>query len=388
MHRVTHTHEDGPVVPAGPAPRAVLVLVGAAALLVVLHWTAALVAPVFLAMVLVVLVHPLRTLLKGRRVPGWIVDVSLLLVVYGVVAAVVVSLMVCASEFASLLSTYRTEWDQLLDDIGAAVARLGVGAADFDTIRASLEPGRLLSGLGDALGGLVGLVSMLALVVSVVFFMTLDAGWFSERLSAQPERRRLLADALSSFASGTRRYLVVSTVFGFTVAVFDTIALWWIGVPAALLWGTLAFVTNYIPNIGFFIGLVPPVVLALLEGGPWTAVVVAAVYVAINFVLQSLIQPRVVGSAVGLSGTVTMLSLVFWASALGALGALLAVPLTLFARALLVTGDPSTARLTGLLAPHQEVMIHKVRRVRPRWRRGQRRARASSPDLDDGDVDH
>ena len=166
-------------------------------------------------------------------------------------------------------------------------------------------------------------------------------------------------------------------MFGFAVAVLDTIALWWIGVPAAVLWGMLAFVTNYIPNIGFFIGLVPPVVLALLEGGPGMAILVAALYIAINFVLQSLIQPRVVGSAVGLSGTVTMLSLVFWAAALGALGALLAVPLTLFARALLVAGDPSTARLTGLLAPNPEDTTHRLRRARPRWRRGRPRTGAS-----------
>jgi predicted PurR-regulated permease PerM len=377
---VSSGDDEQPVRSAGPAPRAVLVLVGTAALLVVLlglHRMAELVAPVFLAMVLVVMVHPLRSVLRGRHVPGWVVDVSLLLVVYGVVAAVVVSLLICASRFAGLLSTYRTEWDQLLDHIGAALAQLGMGPEDLDKMRASLEPGRLLSGLGDALGGLVGLVSMLALVVSVVFFMTLDAGWFAERLDSQPERRRQLADALGSFAAGTRRYLLISTVFGFAVAVLDTLALWWIGVPAAVLWGMLAFVTNYIPNIGFFIGLVPPVVLALLEGGPGMAILVAALYIAINFVLQSLIQPRVVGSAVGLSGTVTMLSLVFWAAALGALGALLAVPLTLFARALLVAGDPSTARLTGLLAPHPEDTTDRLRRARPRWSRHRRRTGAS-----------
>ena len=109
---------------------------------------------------------------------------SLLLVVYAVVAAVVVSLLICASRFAELLSTYRTEWDQLLDDVDSALARLGVGSEDLDKMRASLEPGRVLAGLGDALGGVLGLVSMLALAVSVVFFMVLDAGWFAERLQA------------------------------------------------------------------------------------------------------------------------------------------------------------------------------------------------------------
>ena len=147
--------------------------------------------------------------------------------------------------------------------------------------------------------------------------MTLDGGWFSERLLHLPGARRPLAEALGLFASGTRRYLVVSTVFGLIVAVFDTLALVWIGVPGAALWGLLAFVTNYVPNIGFVIGIVPPTVLALLEGGPAMALTTVIAYVVISMVIQSMIQPKIVGSVVGLSGTVTMLSLVFWAFTLG-----------------------------------------------------------------------
>ena len=343
---------------AGSLPRPVLALGGVAAAAVVvlgLHAMADLVTPVFLAMVLVVLVHPLRSRLRARGVPGWAAAVSLLLLVYGALAALVVSLVVSVSRFAALLPSYRAEWDRVLDRAGEGLTRLGMGAAELDDLRASLEPARIVSGLGDALGGLLGVASMLLLVVSVVFFMTLDAAWFTDRLSTLPGRRRLLADALGTFASGTRRYLLVSTVFGLVVALLDTAALWWLGVPAAVLWGLLAFVTNYIPNIGFFLGLIPPAVLGLLEGGPSMLLAVVAVYTVINFVIQSLIQPRIVGGAVGLSGTITMLSLIFWAAALGPLGALLAVPLSLFAKALLVDADPSAAWLRGLLAPHPTV---------------------------------
>jgi predicted PurR-regulated permease PerM len=70
---------------------------------------------------------------------------------------------------------------------------------------------------------------------------------------------------------------------------------------------------------------------------------VLAVYSVINVVIQSIIQPRYVGDAVGLTPTITMLSLVFWAWAIGPLGALLAVPLSLLARALLIEADPEAA---------------------------------------------
>lgn len=72
-------------------------------------------------------------------------------------------------------------------------------------------------------------------------------------------------------------------------------------------------------------------------------------YSVVNVVIQSIIQPRVVGEAVGLSSTITMLSLVFWAYTLGAVGALMAVPLSLFAKALLVDADARSAWIGFLL---------------------------------------
>jgi AI-2 transport protein TqsA len=112
----------------------------------------------------------------------------------------------------------------------------------------------------------------------------------------------------------------------------------------------LAFITNYIPNIGFVIGVVPPAILGLLEGGPAGLLSVLIGYSAINVVIQSFIQPKFVGDAVGLSTSMTFISLVFWAWVFGALGALLAIPLSLLTKALLVDVDPESAWLRPLLA--------------------------------------
>ena len=134
------------------------------------------------------------------------------------------------------------------------------------------------------------------------------------------------------------------------MAVLDTIALTLIGVPLPVVWGLFSFITNYVPNIGFVIGLIPPALLGLLDGGPWTMLAVIAVYCVINVIIQSVIQPKFVGDAVGLSTTLTFVSLVFWSWVLGPLGALLAIPLSLFVKALLVDADPATAWLQPLLS--------------------------------------
>ncbi len=149
-----------------------------------------------------------------------------------------------------------------------------------------------------------------------------------------------MVDALISFASGTRRYLGVSAVFGLIVAVIDAALLYALGVPGAFVWGVLAFVTNFIPNIGFIIGIIPPALIGLLEGGPSMMLAVIVLYCLVNLVIQSFIQPRYVGEAVGLSTSLTFLSLVFWTWVLGPVGALLAVPMSLLFRAILVEADP------------------------------------------------
>lgn len=151
-------------------------------------------------------------------------------------------------------------------------------------------------------------------------------------------------EALLSFAHGTRPYLVVSRVFGLVVAVIDTGLLLVLGVPGAVLWGLPTS-----PTSAFLFGLVPPVVLALLEGGPGLMLAVVIAYSVINVVIQSVIPPKMVGAAVGISARITFLSLVVWAWILGPLGAILAVPLTRLVKALLVYVDPRSRWVAGLM---------------------------------------
>ena len=91
----------------------------------------------------------------------------------------------------------------------------------------------------------------------------------------------------------------------------------------------------------------------LIKGGWQLAVWVIVIYFAINVIVQSVIQPRFVGDAVGLSASLTFLSLIFWGWVLGPLGALLAVPMTLLAKALLVDIDPTTRWAAPLIALDQ-----------------------------------
>ena len=113
-----------------------------------------------------------------------------------------------------------------------------------------------------------GLASNFVFLLALLLFLSVETGGAGDRLASIAADRPRIAEALGHFAWGTRQYLLVTTVFGFIVAVLDSIALALLGIPLAVTWGLLSFITNYIPNIGFIIGVVPPALLGLLTGGP------------------------------------------------------------------------------------------------------------------------
>jgi AI-2 transport protein TqsA len=347
--------DASPPPPPAALPRGVILVLGSAGLFITfvgIRVAADIFGPVFLALMLAVAVSPAQAWLEHRGLPRWAATLVNLALLYAVLAGLAAILVVSVARLVTVLPQYTSEAQDLIDGLDQRLENLGVGSGEAQTISKHLDLGNVLDALGGVLGALAGVFSSLVFLLALLFFMGIDAGGYRQRIAAVSLVRPEVAGALSSFARGTRRYLVVSTIFGVIVGVIDTVALALIGIPLAVLWGLLSFITNYIPNVGFVIGLIPPALLGLLEGGVDTMLVVIALYSVINFVIQTIIQPKVVGDTVNLSVTTTFLALTIWAWVLGPLGALLAVPLTLLAKALLVDIDPATRWITALVDAH------------------------------------
>jgi predicted PurR-regulated permease PerM len=339
--------------PALALPRGLLILLGLAAAVIGvagIRSAADLIGPIFLALVLTVAVHPLRGYAARAGIPPWAGTMVGIVGAYAVLLGLTLAILVAVARFAQLLPEYEQQFNDLVADGVDRLETFGVSQDQLDQLTDGLDLNQLLELAESLLAGVLSLTSDLFFVITLLLFMAMDAANLPAKLEQARDQRSQVADALTSFAQGTRQYLVVSTVFGFIVAVFDTAFLALTPVPVPLLWGLLAFITNYIPNIGFVIGLVPPAILALLEGGIDLMLIVIVVYSVVNFVIQSVIQPKFVGDAVGLAGTLTFLSLVFWGWTLGAVGALLAVPLSLLVKAVLVDVDPESGWLSTLLS--------------------------------------
>ncbi|MBF6095122.1 AI-2E family transporter [Nocardia cyriacigeorgica] len=349
--------EGSPVAAGSPAPvwsipRGLIVLLAMAGAVIAIAGAtvfAGILGPVFLALMLTIAVQPVQGWARKKGWPAWLGMLVAVVAVSAILFGLIGALVVSAAQLATELPKYTDNLDDLLSGVREFLADAGVDQERISTALSSVDLGKLVRYLDDVLAGLLGVFSNLFFVMALLLFMAVDGMTIGRRMRIVQRVRPDIAYALTSFVQGTRKYLIVSTVFGVIVAVLDGGALWLLGVPLPVLWAVLSFITNYIPNIGFVIGLVPPALLALLDGGPMAMVWVIVVYSVINFVIQSIIQPKFVGDAVGLSVTVTFLSLVFWSWVLGALGALLAIPLTLLVKALLLDIDPSTRWVDALI---------------------------------------
>jgi predicted PurR-regulated permease PerM len=334
-------------------PRPLMIMLGLAAATIAVFGMkaiAGIIAPTFLALVLVICVQPLRGILMRKGAPGWLAAIVVILSVYLILILLITAMVVCLAKLATLAPTYTDQANDVANQVVSKLKDLGVDQTQIDNVAKNLDFGKLFGLATTVLSSILSVLSDLLFIGLVTLFLAFDNGSFLARLSEVKDERPMLAASLTKFTTSTRTYFIVATIFGAIVAVIDTGALWLLGIPAAAVWGVLAFVTNFVPNIGFIIGLVPPAILGLLQGGWGLCIAVIVVYCAVNFVIQSVLQPKFQGDALGLTTTLTFLALVFWTWVLGPLGAILALPMTMFVKALFVDVDPDYAWLGPLLS--------------------------------------
>ncbi|WP_226344248.1 AI-2E family transporter [Agilicoccus flavus] len=313
------------------------------------------VAPLLLTLNLFIVAYPVQTRLTRIGLPRWIGAIVSGLIVFAILIVFFGSLTWALTEMITQIPQYQSSFSRLYGQLVQLLHGFGINEGQvLQQAQQQFNPSSITGVLTGALSGVGGMLSLIAVVVTIIFMAMIDSISFPQRLQVAARTQPRVVDALTQFSGGVRRYWIVSSIFGLIVAALDVGVLLYLGVPLALVWGLLAFLTNYIPNIGFLLGIVPPALMALLANDPRTALIVIVAYCVINFIVQSVIQPKFNGDAVGVTATLSLLSLLFWAWVLGPLGALLALPATLLCKNLLIDIDPRTQWLNAFLASDPE----------------------------------
>ncbi len=191
------------------------------------------------------------------------------------------------------------------------------------------DPAAAMGLATDILGGLGGVMANMFLIILTTVFMLFEASSLPKKIHVAMDDPTMRMKQIDQFLESVNNYLAIKTLVSIATGVIVSVMLWAFGLDFYPLWGVLAFLLNYIPNIGSIIAAVPAVLLALLQLSPTAAGFIGLGYIIINTVMGNVVEPRFLGRGLGLSTLVVFLSLIFWGWLLGTAGMLLSVPLTM-----------------------------------------------------------
>lgn len=317
-------------------PTSFRLLVVSAALVVVvagLRAAEAIFVPFLVALFLAVISRPLVEGLMRQRVPRWLavglalLVIALVLVILGYLASL------SLSRVTARMPQYQERFQQELNAGLAWLNARGIDTAVWITPE-SLGPTAVVDLITGTFRGVANLLTALFLVLLMTFFLLLESRGFEKKLQRALGRQgegadEAMMERFARITSEVQRYLLIKTLVSLATGV--SIGLWvaLVGLDFPLLWGLLAFLFNYIPNIGSFLAAVPAVLLAIVQLGPSQALLVALGYLAANVLWGNLVEPQVLGRRLRLSPLAVFLSLIFWGWVWGPMGMLLSVPITM-----------------------------------------------------------
>ncbi|MCK3655848.1 hypothetical protein A4G19_08780 [Pasteurellaceae bacterium Macca] len=334
------------------------ILVSMAALVIILagvKMAAEIVVPFLLSLFIAIICSPLINVMTSRKIPLWLA-ISLLF------ALCVMSFFFLAGlinstirEFTLSIPQYKILLSERIGDLIRLAQHWNIPLSiSRESVLEQLDPSVIMNFVSRILLSFSGVVTNIFVLLLVVVFMLFEAPTAKHRVALLMRGRvGMNENQIDRVLKGVINYLGIKTFVSLLTGVSVWILLEVAGVQYAVLWGTLSFLLNYIPNIGSIIAGVPIVLQALLLNGFPVGLGVASGVVAINMVVGNVIEPRMMGRTLGLSTLVVFLSLLFWGWLLGTVGMLLSVPLTM-ALKIALESSPKTLGYAGLLGDIDE----------------------------------
>jgi predicted PurR-regulated permease PerM len=312
----------------------VKVLLVSASLIIVLAGikaASAIVVPFLLSVFIAMSCSPIINWANRYKVPRFlaVILVILLIVIFGFVLAGLVGQSM--NEFSQNMPKYR---EQLVQEFAWLIGQLNTFniSIDKEQLLSYFDPGVAMSMVTNLLSSLGGVLTNFLLILLIVVFMLFEAESVPKKIHIALDDPGMKIQQIDKFLVSVKNYLVIKTLVSLGTGLIIGLWLYFLGVDHYMLWAMLAFLLNYIPNIGSIIAAVPAVLLAFVQLGAGAAGLTALGFVVSNMFMGNIIEPRYMGRGLGLSTLVVFLSLIFWGWLLGTVGMLLSVPLTMIVK--------------------------------------------------------
>ncbi len=315
-----------------------------------LQQAADIVNPFLLALLFALLFGPLLAWLIRKGVPAWLSLLITLAILIIVGVAFLAIMLISVNQLVETIPSYADDLSDQMDSVEDWIADTGIASLDLASLDAfSVE--NILGFIGNLAQDMVGLIVNAGFMIMILIFMILEASGFASKFQMQSKAGHPFLDRCATLGRDARRYIIITTQINFMVGLVDTILLIIVGVPFPILWGILSWLLGYIPSIGFWLALIPPVFLALITIGWEAALIVFIGYVLINGSVQNFLSPKLMGKGLRLSALVVVLSLFFWTWILGIVGGILSSLLTVAVIRLVLEGSEDTMWLAELMYP-------------------------------------
>lgn len=289
-----------------------------------------------LATFLALILYPLVSLLAKLRVPR---SLSAILLVGGIICLMIIlmtRLGLSLNEFARSIPQYRSLITNKLDELQYIASRFNINIS-IDELMSFFDPGAIVNLVTSLLSYLSHVTTTIFIISLMVVFMLLEVRLIPVKLQRITNKPLAEMKSIKRALSSVTRYLIIKTIISAVTGLIVWFFLTQMGVRFAFLWGMMAFMFNYIPNIGSILAALPPIIQTLLFSGFSDATILLMGYLSLNIIMGNMIEPKVMGRGLGLSILVVFLSLIFWGWLLGPVGMLLAVPLTAITKIALET---------------------------------------------------
>jgi predicted PurR-regulated permease PerM len=332
------------------AARNALMITAAVAVGVALFFLRPILTPFALALFLMVIIDGLSRVLRSRLpvlTERWALVVAILVTV----ASFGVTVMLIAGNAPSFIGQLVADTPRLNAIIHDVAHRMHMhNPPSVQRLARQLDPAKYAGGLAQTLQGLVSTFLFILIYLGFLFASRASFRKKAVRLFPTSERLENAAGAFERIRNGIERYLWVQTVTGLMIAMASTAILMMVGMPNAIFWGFLILVTSYVPIIGGMIGQFLPPMFALVEfNNYWQPGLILVGLTVVQFIVGSIIFPRMQGRSLNLDPVVILLALSFWGLVWGVPGMFLSTPLTVM---VMVVADqfPSTRWVAILLS--------------------------------------
>ncbi len=313
----------------------ILVLAGIIIILGAMKAAAVIVVPILLASFIAIIISPIYSWLIEKGVPAalaLLAVIGALMIVFSLIGVLIGS---SVHSFSDNIPLYEAQLQTELDAFMGKLHSLGIIEGELGSL---FNPSSLMKYSATVLKGAGSVVTNSFMIVLIIAFMLLESTNFAGKLEKANGANTSMAQINEVF-SKIKHYMAIKAVVSLVTGLLITAILMFMGLDYAILWGFIVFLFNFIPNIGSILAAVPAVLLALVQLGVMGAIEIAVIYLVINITIGSIIEPKLMGSGLGISTLVVFLSLIFWGWLLGPVGMLLSIPLTITIKIMLYSEE-------------------------------------------------